>query len=153
MERLTQSNFNYCKEYCADADGCAYAKGVIPTMCGNAAQYYRLAAYEETGLEPADIVAMYKTVEQCKVPLWKIQELAQAEAGGRLLTLPCKIGTPIYLLRGDTEHGYETLKPTNVQSIPFSLACLNRNTQKLYDFYYLTREEAETVLRKEDNNG
>lgn len=36
----------------------------------------RLAAYEETGLEP--------------------EELAQAEKKGRLVVLPCEIGSPVY---------------------------------------------------------
>ena len=53
----------------------------------------RLAAYEDTGLEPEDIVNALKTLdlfaEEVKgVPLNRIRELAQAEKDGRLVVPP-----------------------------------------------------------------
>lgn len=163
MERLTQSNFNYCKEYCAEADGCAYAKGVIPNMCGDAAQYYRLAAYEDTGLTPEEAKYFGRFVRGERMvteedlaesgvsqeEIQRMKDVITAEAEGRLLVLPCKIGDTVYILRGEVKNGWETLKPTHVECVPFSLACINRNTGKLYDFYYLTREEAEEALNSE----
>ncbi len=59
-----------CREVCRNQgeNGC--------TDCPIAKAFDRLAAYEETGLEP--------------------EELAQAEKEGRLVVLPCEIGSPVY---------------------------------------------------------
>lgn len=52
----------------------------------------RLAAYEDTGLEPE-----------------RVAELAQAEKDGRLVVLPCKVGDMVYMPteRWNTITGYE----------------------------------------------
>lgn len=59
-----------CREVCRNQgeNGC--------TDCPIAKAFDRLAAYEETGLEP--------------------EELAQAKKKGRLVVLPCEIGSPVY---------------------------------------------------------
>lgn len=60
----------------------------------------KLGQYEDTGLTPEDVVAMYRTIEQVKLPLWKIRELADAEDEGRLVKLPCKQGDFVWCVRG-----------------------------------------------------
>lgn len=59
----------------------------------------RLAAYEETGLEPEAVeylklASMGKAIAEIKefegVPIDRLRELAQAEKEGRLVVLPCK---------------------------------------------------------------
>lgn len=61
----------------------------------------RLAAYEDTGLEPEDIDALRKREQGlaellvqvscgCAVSYTRLTELAQAEKDGRLVVLPCK---------------------------------------------------------------
>lgn len=59
----------------------------------------RLAAYEDTGLEPEEVVQtklalMGKVLAEIKefdgVPVNRMIELAQAEKDGRLVVLPCK---------------------------------------------------------------
>ena len=61
---------------------------------------HRLAAYEDTGLEPEEVkdlqleVATLKTIEKMYDGLGRpdhLRELAQAEKDGRLVVLPCNV--------------------------------------------------------------
>ena len=61
----------------------------------------RLSAYEDTGLEPEQVLEL-KSFTQGGIHKiedgWKhVQELLQAEQDGRLVVLPCKAGTLIYI--------------------------------------------------------
>lgn len=78
MERLTYWNEEYgCWSY----------------HCGSGEAANRLAAYEETGLEPA-MCANYKTFEDEAiskgVTFKRIVALMEADRAGRLVVLPCK---------------------------------------------------------------
>ena len=65
MERLTQKSINYCAEICRAQD-CETYHGVRNDVCGDAAIYNRLAAYEDL------------------------------EEQGRLVVLPCKVGDHLF---------------------------------------------------------
>lgn len=77
----------------------------------------RLAAYEETGLEPEAVehlklASMGKAIAKIKefegVPVNRLRELAQAEKEGRLVVLPCSIGDPVFMGTGRYKiTGYE----------------------------------------------
>lgn len=71
----------------------------------------RLAAYEETGLEPEEIERILDSygrgmtlrtenaqrLEIIKeIPINRLRELAQAAKEGRLVVLPCKVGDTVY---------------------------------------------------------
>ena len=111
MERLTSKYWrnldpwemcgqdNYCKRGCHDQGGCT--KGcIVPRIYG------RLATYEDTGLEPQDIIS---AVDMSKIacalhelnaykdlgPIDHIRDLIKAEKDGRLEVLPCKVGDHI----------------------------------------------------------
>ena len=63
----------------------------------------RLAAYEETGLEPEDMKKAFNEDATLKlagqilgVTPGRLRELAQAEKEGRLVVLPCKVGDTVY---------------------------------------------------------
>lgn len=69
----------------------------------------RLAAYEDTGLEPEVVTAvkhslMGKAIAEIKefdgIPVDRLRELAQAEQDGRLVVLPCKDAT-VYTIKED----------------------------------------------------
>lgn len=79
----------------------------LRTVEGMQAVVDRLAAYEDTGLTPEDIVALQKReqglVEMlvnvscgCAVSYSCLAELAQAEKDGRLVVLPCKTGDEVW---------------------------------------------------------
>ena len=63
----------------------------------------RLAAYEETRLEPEDMKKAFNedatlklTGQALGMSPDRLRELAQAEKEGRLVVLPCEIGSPVY---------------------------------------------------------
>ena len=96
------------------------------------------------------------TENALKLPgaLSKLCDLEDVEQQGRLVVLPCKVGDTVYILRGDVHNGYETVKKTHVEKVAggFTIGMLNRNTMKMYDYYYLTRAEAEAALGKEQEH-
>ena len=70
----------------------------------------RLAAYEDTGLEPEEaeackVALMGKTLTEIKeiegLSIERMKELAKAESEGRLLILPCKLGGIVYIIKED----------------------------------------------------
>lgn len=114
MERLTRKNWrnldpwetcgqdNYCKRGCHEQGGCT--KGcIVPRI------YARLAAYEDTGLEPEDVIS---AVDMAKIAcalhelnaykdlgsINHLRDLIQAERDGRLVVLPCKVGDTVWVL-------------------------------------------------------
>jgi len=62
--------------------------------------YDRLAAYEDTGLEPEEIgkwkEALRKLLSNISVTGNRMIEIANAESEGRLLVPPCKVGDTVY---------------------------------------------------------
>lgn len=83
--------------------------------------------------------------------LKKLAAYEDAEEQGLLVRLPCKIGSTLYVLRGDVSNGWETLKPTHIETVKFTLGCLDKDLN-LYPCYYLTREEAEAALNGGQND-
>lgn len=71
--------------------------------------FYRLAAYEDTGLEPEEIITGKELAEiACGLELLKkyqelgnvdrLRELAEADKEGRCVVLPCKVGDIVFCL-------------------------------------------------------
>ena len=80
----------------------------------------RLAAYEETGLEP--------------------EELAQAEKEGRLVVLPCEIGSPVY------SHARKLDGADYVRETEFWWSDIPQMSKTVF----LTREAAEAALEEKE---
>ena len=148
--------------------------------------YDRLAAYENTGLEPKEIaelqkqndllaqygaqklnasMADFKEINTLKL---KIQYLemslctyTQAKQDGRLVVLPCKVGTPVYTTRWWDEVPETCIdskgkkfqrmttkhKVTKEEFSPFSLDYVQFGEK-----VFLTREEAERALEGGKDN-
>lgn len=112
----------------------------------------RLAAYEDTGLTPAEVA-----------------ELAEAKKDGRLVVLPCKVGDTVYLVLPKCRASRIPLAecyffecddcPHNKREIFEQKATTEMLSMMLFEKYntlyvfgktvFLTREEAEEALRKE----
>ncbi len=101
MERLTSRN-----EDCVSVNG----HGLYHlTMTEVVQMADRLAAYEDTGIEPEEVTALgklfdyalkeSKTLTEQLTLLHHIRELAEADRDGRVLILPCKLGTKVYRIR------------------------------------------------------
>ena len=115
---------------------------------------YRLAAYEDTGLEPEQVMEL-KSFTQGGIHKvddgWKhVQGLLQAEQDGRLVVLPCKAGSLIYVGRKPAIitrfFGY-------VRERYFHAVFCDENKgidipfEELGKTVFLTREEAEAALK------
>ena len=105
----------------------------------------RLAAYEDTGLEPEQ-VAELKSFAQGGIHKvddgWKhVQELLQAEQDGRLVVLPCKVGDTVYQI--DAERVYES----EVKWIIFDCDDIAFDERAIGGSIFLTRDEAEAALK------
>ena len=165
MERLTSKYWrnldpwemcgqdNYCKRGCHDQGGCT--KGcIVPRI------YARLAAYEDTGPEPEEIIGLKNTCEQLSGindSLFKanqemgkdLAEWKKAHDDGRLVVLPCKVGDHVWADGRESIvvwfFGYKTERYLHAQffdnaeytDIPF---------YEIGKTAFLTSEEAEAAL-------
>ena len=125
---------------------------------------YRLAAYEDTGLEPeeiADAVTAAKLMARSKivscfgVDADHIRDLLQAEQDGLLVVLPCKAGSLIYVGRRPAIitrfFGY-------VRERYFHAVFCDENKgidipfEEFGKTVFLTREEAEAAIAQEGDS-
>lgn len=98
----------------------------------------RLAAYEDTRLEPEEITAMQRTLDEYH----KVADpLLRAQADGRLVVLPCQVGTATYYIRYPIAVYPDKSEPEIKRGI-FTLCDLDRVGHSVF----LTREEAENAL-------
>lgn len=91
----------------------------------------RLAAYEETGLEPGEIEQLKGEVfglrldkqelEQYRAlgPIDRLRELKQADDEGRCVVCPCKVGDKLYEVERYRNSGKVEIVERIVQSIEF----------------------------------
>lgn len=112
----------------------------------------RLAAYEDTGLEPDEVNALQKDwSDLCTVigecgGIDRLRELAEADKDGRIVVLPCKVGDTVYRLQYiEQTHGRFVV---GVAEIKFALLWL----EEFGETVFLTREEAEAALEAMKND-
>ena len=108
MERITIRGYRYYDDEFMDS--------------GVAKYFNRLSAYEDTGLEPQDIIS---AADMCKIacalhelnaykdlgPIDHIRDLIKAEQDGRLVLLPCKVGDTVWLLKKKCKYAGEDNDP------------------------------------------
>ena len=113
-----------------------------------------LAYYEETGMVPFEIRVVKKILGD--ISLERFEEIAQAEAEGRLVMLPCKVGDTVYFIDADEVNAwideykvkwfYCSSRGVNrVYSVCGTLA-KNFRPKDFGKTVFLTREEAEKAL-------
>lgn len=133
-ERLTETSWrnldpweccgqNYsCKRGCHEKGGCLQGC-IVPKI------YYRLAVYEDTGLEPEEISSAREAIKAALALVCELQaygnlgsfdhlrDLVNAERDGRLVVLPCKVGDTVWIT------SYNRIDEATVTMIrPFVLA-------------------------------
>ena len=104
----------------------------------------RLAAYEDTGLTPEevnDVMAKAKLASAFGVAAERLRELAEADKAGRLVVLPCEVGTATYYIHYPIAVYPDKSEPEIKRGI-FTLCDLDRVGRSVF----LTREEAEAAL-------
>lgn len=165
MERLTahskqtsHENGICCTHFCGPE--CLGVGGNCAMNCKwEEAAWSRLAAYEDTGLEPDEVNALQKDwSDLCTVigecgGIDRLRELAEADKAGRLVVLPCKVGDIVYGF-----HGEKTILPmvakwieTNTDGwcVAVQYAPMAPRFYRFSDFgktVFLAREEAEKAL-------
>lgn len=116
----------------------------------------RLGAYEETGLSPEEVRAMQHTMEEYHK---EADPLLRAKAEGRLVELPCKEADDVYVLLMGRALPFEVTS-VNLDGRGVPLFRAMHGLRLIYAFrpedigkaVFLTREEAEAALRKEDDH-
>lgn len=122
--------------------------------------YWRLKAYEDTGLTPQEVLSM--KFEWCTMMdalnsigggYTRLRDLAEADKEGRTVVLPCKVGDTVYGF-----HGSRTILPmvakwfetnTNGWDVAAQYVPMAPKFYQFSDFgktVFLTREEAEAAL-------
>lgn len=127
----------------------------------------RLAAYEETGLEPEAVehlklASMGKAIAEIKefegVPIDRLRELAQAKKKGRLVVLPCDVGDKLYdVTLGEVREKIvvslsmfvpESVNHLVIHAEDFRTAITSYELQDIGETFFLTREAAEAALKE-----
>ena len=129
--------------------------------------YCRLKAYEDTGLEPEEVLPKDKADEialklmrladlESICNYTRLRELAEADKDGRLVVLPCKVGQRVFALMDMDKHisecevkrismgkktGFIGLEPIGARGREYGVV-LNGFGKTVF----LTREEAEKEL-------
>ena len=110
----------------------------------------RLAAYEDTGLTPercaefarADAEGRYIVMRDAEQEgVARLRELSEADKDGRLVVLPCEVGTATYYIHYPIALYPDKSEPEIKRGI-FTLCDLDRVGHSVF----LTREEAENAL-------
>ena len=125
-------------------------------------QINRLAAYEDTGLEPEDVRRLQKDWTSLIITIDEmgcmphLRELYEAEKEGQLVVLPCKVGDHVWADGREAIvvwfFGYKTERYLHAQfldnaeytDIPF---------YEIGKTVFLTREEAEAALAQKGGEG
>ena len=162
MERLTNKRE-------ADAQRKEYERRIANGYPRNIPEerFLRLAAYEDTGLTPAEVHSM--SGEWCAMMSVlnslgshdRLRELAEADKDGRVVVLPCKVGDTVWIVgvvrklysakvrtffcgnpsavRGRDQDGHIHMIRTTECDIPM---------QEFGKIVFLSREEAEKALQE-----
>ena len=105
-----------------------------------------LRQYLDTGLTPEEIDMDHEAAEQLRqlcqgCDLDRLEELARADRAGRLVVLPCEVGTATYYIHWPIAVYPDKSEPEIKRGI-FTLCDLDRVGRSVF----LTREEAEAAL-------
>ena len=125
--------------------------------------YWRLKAYEDTGLAPEEIDMDHEAAEQLRhlcrdCNLDRLEELAEADKDGRVMALPCKVGDTLYrVFAGEIlEHKVGNMRYLAIQGrwdIDTTPFC-SYVESSIGKTIFLTREAAEAALEAmKDGNG
>ena len=111
-------------------------------------RFLRLAAYEDTGLEPA-MCANYKTFEDEAiskgVTFKRIIALMEADRAGRVVVLPCKVGDAVYrLFVGNPDN--PVIATLKINTVTEAVKLIGKMGMHKYIGTFLTHEEAEKAL-------
>lgn len=130
----------------------------------------RLAAYEDTGLEPGEVhsmwgewYAMMSVLNSIGGGYDRLRELAEADKAGRVVVLPCKVGGTLWVTGRDNVPREMELEAPDIRAVctdednlcmstcnrkpdGFCAYRLRNDGASIGKTVFLTREEAEKAL-------
>ena len=153
MERLTRRSdtghayYPRCFEEPCGGDGCKIKDCLLDDIICD-----RLAAYEDTGLEPAEVhsmhgewSAMMSVLNSIGGGYDRLRELAEADKDGRLVVLPCRVGDTVYrLFAGNPDN--PVIATLKINTVAEAVKLIGKMGMHKYIGTFLTREEAEKAL-------
>lgn len=116
----------------------------------------RLAAYEDKGLEPEEVLPKDKADEtalklmrladlESLCSYTRLRELAEADKDGRLVVLPCKVGDAVYrLFVGNPDN--PVIATLKINTVTEAVKLIGKMGMHKYIGTFLTHEEAEKAL-------
>lgn len=158
MERLTEKHYLGTDHYMKCSGNCNVDMDCID--CPSFDRLVeRLAAYEDTGMEPEQCENAKAIIESAfsddTSKAERIRELLKADRDGRLVVLPCKVGDTVWIT-GSVRRLYSEKVRTFFCGNPSSVQMI-RTTGcdiPIHEFgktAFLTREEAEAALEAMQN--
>ena len=133
-------------------------------------RFLRLAAYEDTGLEPKEVLPKDKADEialklmrladlESLCSYTRLRELAEADKDGRVVVLPCKVGDRLYEVTGRKTISVYKVKAIRVELFGLFIewdivegfvwqSLSGINAGEIGKTVFLTREEAEKALKE-----
>ena len=152
MERLTFDG-NFCDiAQCTSTPGGSFCED---GSCSARKVWERLKAYEDAELEPEEIDMDHEAAEQLRhlcrdCDLGRLEELAEADRGGRLVVRPCKVGDTLFrVFAGEIlEHKVRNMRYLAIQGrwdIDTTPFC-SYVESSIGKTIFLTHEEAEKAL-------
>ena len=153
MERLTEKHYLGTDHYMKCSGNCNVDMDCIDCPSFDCL-VERLAAYEDTWLEPEEITAMQHTLDEYH----KVADpLLRAQADGRLVVLPCKVGDRLYEVTGRKTISVYKVKAIRVELFGLFIewdivegfvwqSLSGINAGEIGKTVFLTREEAEKAL-------
>lgn len=112
----------------------------------------RLAAYEDTGFTPEEISQQRFFIAALKDPekLARLRDIVLADEAGRLVVLPCKVGDTVYRVFSVKDRE-PVVVPCEIKTVGQAADLVGKIAEKGWMLStYLTREEAEEAMRKEN---
>ncbi len=161
MERLTEKHYLGTDHYMKCSGNCNVDMDCID--CPSFDRLVeRLAAYEDTGLEPEQCENAKTIIESAfsddTSKAERIRELLKADKAGRLVVLPCKVGDTVYFRTYDCNGTVDLgIQPHKVTAIVWNAIVRGRYIDvglpsgQYGVSWFLTREEAEKALEVTKN--
>lgn len=171
MERLTEKHYLGTDHYMKCSGNCNVDMDCIDCPSFDCL-VERLAAYEDTGLEPercaefarADAEGRYIVMRDAEQEgVARLRELAKADMSGRLVVLPCKVGDTLWVTGRDNVPRKMSLEAPDIRTVctdedNLCMSTCNRKPDGFCAYrlrndgadigktVFLTREEAEKAL-------
>ena len=125
--------------------------------CGDAID--KLAAYEDTGYTPEECATIAKSYPRLFDMVYELQKYKDAEADGRMVVLPCKVGDTAYVIWDSTIYPENppAVREDHITQVKFTKkGCAFKTWRGWYHksdigkTVFLTRSEAEAALKSND---